>query len=115
MRATFTRAGLKLKASDFMTADTRRLRGVPAKFHYCGDKVAELAGRYHRETEAYDRTVCTGKNSYGLAAPIKPHELGLVNHNARKVREQIMYEAELNGISRKDMARAISHYMLMCP
>ena len=98
-----------------MTTDTRRLRWTPAKLHYREDKVANLAGRYYREVEAYNSTVCTGKNRYGLATPIKPHELGLVNHNARKVREQIMYEAELNGISRKDMARAISHYMLMCP
>ena len=98
-----------------MTTDTHRLRGAPAKFHYWRGKVAELAGRYYRETEAYNRTVCTGKNSYGLAAPIKPHELGLVNHNARKVREQVMYEATLYGIDRKGMARAISHYRLMCP
>lgn len=71
-------------------------------------KAAELAERYHQETEAYDRTVCTGPIRYGSVIPIGQHEIALVNRNAIKVREQIMHEAAQHGISRNDMARAIS-------
>lgn len=70
-------------------------------------KAEELAQRYHRATEAYDRTVCTGPIRDGSVMPIGPHELALVNRNAIKVREQIMHEAAQHGISRQDMARAI--------
>lgn len=73
-------------------------------------KAAELAVRYHRETEAYDRTVCTGPIRDGSVMPIGPHELAMVNRNAIKVREQIMHEAAQHGISRQDMARAISRH-----
>ena len=71
-------------------------------------KAAELAARYHSETDAYDRTVCTGPIRDGSVMPIGQHEMALVNRNAIKVREQIMHEAARHGISRQDMARAIS-------
>ena len=71
-------------------------------------KAAELAERYHRETEAYDRTVCTGPIRDGSVMPFGPHEFALVNRNAIKVRKQIICEAEQHGISRQDMAQAIS-------
>ena len=71
-------------------------------------KAAELAERYHRETEAYDRTVCSGPNSHdGLAMPANSYEMGLIGRNARNLRLQIMDEAARAGISREDMQRAI--------
>lgn len=73
-------------------------------------KCLELAERYHREAEAYDRTVCTGPIRDGSVMPIGQHELVLVNRNAIKVRKRVMDEAAQHGISRKEMARAISHY-----
>lgn len=73
-------------------------------------KAAELAERYHRETEAYDRTVCTGPIREGSIIPNNSHEVALVNRNAIKVREQIMQEAAQHGISRQDMAHAISRH-----
>lgn len=73
-------------------------------------KAAELAERYHRETEAYDRTVCTGPIRDGSVMPIGPHELALVNRNAIKVRAQIMAEATAAGISAEDMRRAIGRH-----
>ena len=73
-------------------------------------KAAELAERYHRETEAYDRTVCTGPIRDGSVMPIGPHELALVNRNAIKVRAQIMAEAAAAGISAEDMRRAIGRH-----
>ena len=71
-------------------------------------KAAELAERYHRETETYDRMVCTGPIRDGSVMPIGPHEMAMVNRNAIRVREQIMAEAAHHGISRRDMAWAIS-------
>jgi hypothetical protein len=73
-------------------------------------KAAELAERYHRETEAYDRTVCTGPIRDGSVLPIGPHEMALVNRNAIKVRERIMAEAAAAGISTEDMRRAIGRH-----
>jgi hypothetical protein len=73
-------------------------------------KAAELAERYHRETEGYDRTVCTGPVVRGSIMPIGPHEMALVNRNAIKVRERIMAEAAAAGISAEDMRRAIGRH-----
>ena len=70
-------------------------------------RAAELAERYHRETEAYDRTLCTGPIRDGSGMPIGSHELALVNRNAIKLRKQIMAEAAAAGISVEDMRRAL--------
>lgn len=70
-------------------------------------KCVELAERYHRETEAYDRTVCTGPVWRGSVMPANHRELALVNGNAARLRKQIMAEAATHGISAQDMARAI--------
>lgn len=73
-------------------------------------KLHELAKRYHAATEAYDRTVCTGPIRDGSIMPIGPHEMALVNRNAIAVRKRIMHEAEHHGITRQEMAHAISHH-----
>ena len=73
-------------------------------------KMYELAERYHSETEAYDRTVCSGPIVDGAIMPIGSREMSLVNRNAIKVRERILFEAEQQGINRRDMARAIRRY-----
>jgi hypothetical protein len=73
-------------------------------------KAAELAERYHRGTEAYDRIVCTGPIRDGSVMPIGSHELALVNRNAIKLRKQIMAEAAAAGISAEDMRRAIGRH-----
>lgn len=70
-------------------------------------KAAELADRYYNETEAYDRTVCSGPLRDGSIMPMGPHERALVMRNAGQVREQIKREAEAQGISRQEMAQAI--------
>jgi hypothetical protein len=73
-------------------------------------KAADLAERYHRETEAYDRTVCTGPIIRGSIMPNGGHEMTLSARNASKVLEQILREAEQHGISRQEMQRAISRH-----
>ena len=57
-------------------------------------KLHELATRYHTECELYDWTVCTGP-------------VGTINRNAKAVRKQIEFEAERNGFTREELARAI--------
>jgi hypothetical protein len=61
-------------------------------------KLHELAMRYHAETEAYDRTVCTGPIRGGSILPVGPHEMALSAKNARRVLDLIMHEAVAAGI-----------------
>ena len=72
------------------------------------NKAHELAERYRDETEAYDRTVCTGPIVDGEIMPNGYYELGLINRNARKVLADLMSEAEQFGVTRQEMQRAIS-------
>lgn len=46
-------------------------------------RLAAAAEQYVAETEAYDRTVCTGPIKQGSIMPVGSHELSLVNRNAR--------------------------------
>ncbi len=73
-------------------------------------KIIELAARYHHDTEKYDRTVCTGPIMECVIMPSTPHECGLINRNAAKVRHEVMQDADRNGISRAEMMHAIAKY-----
>jgi hypothetical protein len=42
-----------------------------------------IAEQYVRETEAYDRSVCTGPTVHGEILPATRHQFALVNRNAR--------------------------------
>lgn len=77
-------------------------------FGYQECKIHELAKRYHEETEAFDRTVCTGPIINGAIMPMNPSEFALVLKNSILVREKIMIEAKAAGISSRDMKRAIA-------
>ncbi|MEL7551944.1 hypothetical protein AAGV37_18885 [Pseudomonas protegens] len=52
-------------------------------------RLLALAEQYVNETEAYDRTVCTGPVLRDGIMPATRHEFALVNRNARQVLEQI--------------------------
>jgi hypothetical protein len=71
-------------------------------------KADELAQRYHDQTEAFDRTVCTGPILHGSIMPVTPHEMAQVNRNAILVRKQIMLEAGQHGITAAEMRHAIA-------
>ena len=73
-------------------------------------KLYELATRYHTETEAYDRTVCTGPVREGSIMPATPHETAMINRNAIAVRKRITFDAEREGFTREELARAISKW-----
>jgi len=65
------------------------------------------ATRYHTETEAYDRTVCTGPVREGSIMPATPHEMKLIIRNAIAVRKRISFDAELDGLTREELSMAI--------
>lgn len=69
-----------------------------------------LAKEYHDTCERYDRSVCTGRIYRGSIMPATKHQLGLINKHAASVLAQVIAKAVDNGISRKDMMRAIQHY-----
>lgn len=71
-------------------------------------KLHELAMRYHTETEAYDRTVCTGPIREGSILPIGAHEMALVARNARRVLARIMCDAAAAGITHDELRSEIS-------
>lgn len=68
-------------------------------------KVYEAAKKYIRETEQYDRTVCTGPIIKNSIQPATFKELVLINKNARKLLERISQEYSLN---QDELFRAIS-------
>ena len=74
------------------------------------NKLHELAKRYHDETEAFDRAVCTGTIVRGSIMPIGPHEAGLINRNARQVFEIIAQEAASHDISKAELWRAVGRH-----
>lgn len=70
----------------------------------------ELAKRYHDETEAYDRTVCTGPIVRGSIRPVYPRETVLINRNAQRVFDGIAREAAAHGINRAELWRAVGRH-----
>ncbi|MDA7086495.1 hypothetical protein PH586_08900 [Pseudomonas sp. SA3-5] len=48
-----------------------------------------IAEQYVRETEAYDRSVCTGPIRYGEITPATHQEFLLVNRNANQLLESL--------------------------
>jgi hypothetical protein len=72
----------------------------------------ELAKEYHETCEAYDRTVCSGPIGPDGAMPASYAERGLINRNAKKVRDAIAKRAEdaQLGITRAELQDAIVRY-----
>lgn len=52
-------------------------------------RLAAAAERYIAETEAYDRTVCTGPIKHGSILPADTHEIGLANRNALRALDRL--------------------------
>jgi hypothetical protein len=74
------------------------------------NKLHELAKRYHDETEASDRTVCTGPIVRGSIQPFRPWEMVAINRNARQVFDRIAQEAARHDISRAELWRAVGRH-----
>lgn len=52
-------------------------------------RLSAAAEQYVAETEAYDRTVCTGPIVKGSIMPADSHERGLVNRNAMRAMDRL--------------------------
>jgi hypothetical protein len=72
-----------------------------------GSTLDLLAAEYHRRTEEYDRTVCTGPVINGSIQPLTPAELGLVNRNAAKVFDEIAERAAACAFTRAELRKAV--------
>lgn len=68
-----------LYQSDFRLSDSQQ-------------RLLNLAQRYVDETQAYDRTVCTGPVRHDGIMPVTRHEFALVNRNARQTMERLCTE-----------------------
>ncbi|MBB6153695.1 hypothetical protein HDC30_000889 [Pseudomonas sp. JAI115] len=69
-------------------------------------RLLDLAQRYVDETEAYDRTVCTGPIRRDGIMPVTRHEFALVNLNARLAMDRIC--AAHPEFNRQEILRAVS-------
>ena len=74
------------------------------------NKVYELSRQYHEETEAYDRTVCTGPIRSGSILPMSPKELALINRNASIVLRKLRDVAAQHDISQDELLLGIRRY-----
>jgi hypothetical protein len=67
----------------------------------------DIAMEYHRRTETFDRTICTGPIKNGLILPGCPREMGIINQHARKVRRDSLDKALKKGYSSQELQHAI--------
>ena len=58
---------------------------TPAAAH-----LRQVAEQYIRDTEAYDRTVCTGPIISGEIMPATPHEHALISRNADQLFKRLL-------------------------
>lgn len=55
-------------------------------------RLQDIAQQYVSETEAYDRTVCTGPILHDGVMPATRHQFALVNRNARQTMDRLCIE-----------------------
>ena len=72
----------------------------------------ELAEQYHTRCDAYDRTICTGISPRtGEAMPVDAYQFRSINANARKVRDEIIWQGRSMGFTDEQVIRAIQNYV----
>lgn len=73
--------------------------------HYrqAGNPARDLAVEYHRRTEDFDRSVCSGPITSDGIMPANYKELGLINSNARKVLSEMKRKAADQSIKIDDL------------
>lgn len=70
-------------------------------------RLYELASRYHRSCEEFDRKICTGPVRYGEIYPATREEFRLINQHALQVRKAILGEAVNEGFYPAEILKAI--------
>ena len=66
-----------------------------------------LAKQYHSETEAFDRSICSGPVVDGSIRPIGSRESTLINRHAAQVRRRIIEEGHRRGVRQGLILQAI--------
>lgn len=84
-----------------------RAAGLQAEFAPTPAALIDLAAEYHRRTEEYDRTVCTGPMGRDGIMPATTKELFLINRNARDVWHELVKKAVEQGFSRDEFRREV--------
>ncbi len=74
------------------------------------EELLKLAEEYHERTESFDCTVCTGRIRNGSIMPSNGEELGIINHNAKKIRQDILRKAFAKRLTEKELQEAIADY-----
>lgn len=77
--------------------------------------LVELADEYHRRTEAFDRTVCTGPIGRDGIMPANARELGLINANAQRIRRELVDRAVRAGFTEAQFKEAMMHHIRRGP
>lgn len=67
----------------------------------------QVAERYLRESEAYDRTVCTGPIRHGVVMPATSHERALISRNAQQLMDTLCREHH-GTFTRTEIRRAVA-------
>ena len=67
----------------------------------------KLAREYHRRTEEYDRTVCTGPIIRGAIQPMNDRERARINRHALKVSRELRRKAAELGFTRAEFNAAV--------
>lgn len=70
-------------------------------------QLRQLAERYVRESEAYDRTVCTGPIGRDGVMPATPHERALISRNAQQLMDTLCRE-QCGTFSRAEIRQAVA-------
>lgn len=70
-------------------------------------KLHALAVRYITETEAFDRTVCTGPIGRAGILPATHHELVAINRHSMNLLGKLAIEAKAIGFERSELLEAI--------
>jgi len=70
-------------------------------------QLKRYAVEYQERAEAYDRTVCTGGMNRGAVMPADSYQLGLINKNATKLREELWEKVRLLDFSYPEWWKAI--------
>lgn len=82
----------------------------PASADEC--RLHEMAKEYHKRTEAFDRTVCTGPIRDGQIMPASGHQQLLISSNAAALRQEIWdrERGKMDNAVFEDFIKAIQRF-----
>ena len=71
-------------------------------------RLRQLGERYHRECDAYDARVCTGRSPRtGEPVPVDPNEYSMSSRHAPQVRRAVLGQGQSQGFTEQEVVEAI--------